>query len=131
MPARCRHSDLSTLTRFILTEQKKHPGATGELSLILSAIQVRPLPSAGPKPPRSNACVLAPPPPPLQTACKAITSAVRRVGLTGLYGMHGSVNSTGDDVKKLDVLSNDIWINTLRHTHLVSIIASVRSMPVS
>ncbi|RYG57395.1 hypothetical protein EON66_00490 [archaeon] len=29
-------------------------------------------------------------------------------------GLHGSVNTTGDDVKKLDILSNEIWINQLK-----------------
>lgn len=91
------NADPSTLTRFILTEQKRHPGASGDLSLILSAIA---------------------------TACKAITAAVRRVGLVNLYGMDGSTNATGDDVKKLDILSNEIWVNALKHTGRVAILAT-------
>ena len=39
-------------------------------------------------------------------ACKGITRAVRKAGIAGLLGMAGEQNSTGDDVKKLDVLSN-------------------------
>jgi fructose-1,6-bisphosphatase len=35
-------------------------------------------------------------------------------GLSGLYGLDGSENSTGDAVKKLDVLANDIFINSLK-----------------
>ena len=36
------------------------------------------------------------------------------VGLMGMYGLDGSTNATGDGVKKLDVLSNDIFVNALR-----------------
>ena len=39
-------------------------------------------------------------------ACKGITRAVRKAGIAGLLGMAGEQNATGDDVKKLDVLSN-------------------------
>ena len=63
-----------TLTRFILSEQQKFATASGDLSIILSAIA---------------------------TACKAISSACRRGALIGLYGLEGSTNSTGDSVKKL------------------------------
>lgn len=51
------------------------------------------------------------------TAIKAISSAVRKAGLAHLQGMAGSVNVTGDDVKKLDVLSNDLVINMLRASY--------------
>ncbi len=46
-------------------------------------------------------------------SCKAITRAVRKAGIAGLYGLAGTENTTGDAVKKLDVLSNDITIKTL------------------
>lgn len=90
-------SDPLTLTRYILTQQRKHPHAKGDLSIILSAIA---------------------------TATKAITSAVRRAGLLSLYGMQGTMNTTGDDQKKLDVIANDIFINSLKHTKLVSVMVS-------
>jgi fructose-1,6-bisphosphatase I len=86
-----------TLTRYILSEQQKHREASGDLSLILSAIA---------------------------TACKAISSAVRRAGLTGLYGADGGSNASGDSVKKLDVLSDEIFCNTLRHTKRVALMVS-------
>uniref|UniRef100_A0A3P9HBI9 Fructose-1,6-bisphosphatase isozyme 2 n=1 Tax=Oryzias latipes TaxID=8090 RepID=A0A3P9HBI9_ORYLA len=47
------------------------------------------------------------------TAIKAISSAVRKAGL----GLAGAVNVTGDDVKKLDVLSNDMVINMLQASY--------------
>ena len=37
-----------------------------------------------------------------------IGSAVGRAGVAQLYGLAGEVNSTGDDQKKLDVMSNDM-----------------------
>ena len=86
-----------TLTRYILGEQQRHKEASGDLTIILSAIA---------------------------TACKAISSAVRRAGLTGLYGVDGGTNATGDCVKKLDVLSDEIWCNSLRHTKRVALLVS-------
>ena len=49
----------------------------------------------------------------IQTACKVIAGAVRKAGIAGLYGLDGSTNSTGDDVKKLDILANDTFISAL------------------
>lgn len=60
----------------------------------------------------------------IELACKVIATSVRRAGLTGLYGLDGSVNSTGDDVKKLDVLSNDIFINSLKFSTKIEVMVS-------
>ena len=49
----------------------------------------------------------------LSLACKVTSQAVRRAGVTGLYGLDGSTNSSGDDVKKLDILANDVFRNAL------------------
>jgi Fructose-1-6-bisphosphatase, N-terminal domain len=93
----CSDSSAVTLTQFVLTEQRKHPEATGDLSIILAAVQ---------------------------TACKTISSAVRRVGLLALHGAHGSTNATGDDVKKLDVISNEVFVNNLIATGRVAVMAT-------
>ena len=58
------------------------------------------------------------------TSCKIITSAVQRAGVAKLYGLAGEVNSTGDDQKKLDVLSNDIMINALKNSGVCSVLVS-------
>lgn len=43
--------------------------------------------------------------------CLCLSNA--ETGIAGLYGLAGSDNSSGDKVKKLDVLSNDIMISAL------------------
>jgi len=60
----------------------------------------------------------------LATSCKLITSAVQRAGVAKLYGLAGEVNSTGDDQKKLDVLSNDMMINALVNSGVCSVLVS-------
>ena len=46
-------------------------------------------------------------------ACKATSRACAKAGIANLFGMAGDQNSSGDDQKKLDVLSNDIFVNAL------------------
>jgi fructose-1,6-bisphosphatase I len=85
MAGQVDHSNPITLSRFILAEKDIQGNA--DLCILFSSIEL---------------------------ACKVIASAVRRAGLSGLYGLDGSENSTGDAVKKLDVLANDIFINSLK-----------------
>lgn len=40
------------------------------------------------------------------------------------YGLAGSSNTTGDDQKKLDVLANDLFINMLKSSYTVYVMAS-------
>lgn len=40
------------------------------------------------------------------------------------YGIAGSTNVTGDQVKKLDVLSNDLVINVLRSSFATCVLVS-------
>jgi fructose-1,6-bisphosphatase I len=86
-----------TLTRFFLQEQRLHPEATGELTQLLNGIL---------------------------TAVKAIQSAVRKAGISKLYGLAGNVNTTGDDQKKLDVLSDELFINMLESSYTTCVLAS-------
>jgi len=60
----------------------------------------------------------------IATSCKLITSAVNRAGVAKLYGLAGEVNSTGDEQKKLDVMSNVMMINALVHSGVCSILVS-------
>ncbi|GMH98945.1 hypothetical protein TrVE_jg3045 [Triparma verrucosa] len=57
-------------------------------------------------------------------SCKQISTAVKRAGIAQLYGLAGEMNSTGDDQKKLDVMSNDIMINALRNSGVCSVLVS-------
>jgi fructose-1,6-bisphosphatase I len=86
-----------TLTRFVLAEQRKTPGATGDLTQLLN-------------------CIL--------TAIKAISSAVRKAGIAKLHGIAGTTNVQGEEVKKLDVLSNDLFINMLRSSFTTCLMVS-------
>jgi hypothetical protein len=40
------------------------------------------------------------------------------------YGLAGSSNTTGDDQKKLDVLANELFINMLKSSYTVYVMAS-------
>lgn len=60
----------------------------------------------------------------MQLACKLIARAVRKAGVANLYGLHGSANASGDDVKKLDVLSNDIMVNALKNSGMCALLVS-------
>jgi fructose-1,6-bisphosphatase I len=48
------------------------------------------------------------------TAVKAISSAVRRAGFVDMFGMAGKTNVQGEDVKKLDVMANELFQNMIR-----------------
>ena len=86
-----------TLTRFILAEQKKHPHATGDFTALMNFIQ---------------------------TAVKAVSSAVRKAGIHSLFGISGTANTSGDEQKKLDVLANDLFINMLKSSYLTCLLVS-------
>jgi len=87
--------DPKTLTRWILDSQP--PDATGDLSIILNSLQL---------------------------ACKIIANAASKAGIYNLYGVAGTENASGDTVKKLDVFSNDVFINCMKFTGRVAIMAS-------
>ncbi len=74
------------LNRFILEEERKHPQATGSLTQALMSIEA---------------------------ATKIIASQVRKAGLAGILGKAGKTNVQGEEVQKLDELSNEIMIDFL------------------
>lgn len=87
--------DPKTLTRWILDSQPAE--ATGDLSLILNSVQL---------------------------ACKIIANAASKAGIYNLYGVAGTENTSGDQVKKLDVFSNDVFINCMKFTGRIAVMAS-------
>nr|1BK4_A Chain A, Protein (fructose-1,6-bisphosphatase) [Oryctolagus cuniculus] len=89
-------TDISTMTRFVMEEGRK-AGGTGEMTQLLNS---------------------------LCTAVKAISTAVRKAGIAHLYGIAGSTNVTGDQVKKLDVLSNDLVMNMLKSSFATCVLVS-------
>eukprot|EP00596_Hydrurales_sp_CCMP1899_P010437 CAMPEP_0119041584 /NCGR_PEP_ID=MMETSP1177-20130426/12575_1 /TAXON_ID=2985 /ORGANISM="Ochromonas sp, Strain CCMP1899" /LENGTH=324 /DNA_ID=CAMNT_0007007755 /DNA_START=146 /DNA_END=1120 /DNA_ORIENTATION=- len=60
----------------------------------------------------------------IQTACKLIARSVRKAGIANLYGSAGSENATGDSQKKLDVLSNDMMVNSLYNSSVCAVLVS-------
>mmetsp|Transcript_27913 Transcript_27913/g.70003 ORF Transcript_27913/g.70003 Transcript_27913/m.70003 type:complete len:333 (+) Transcript_27913:71-1069(+) len=86
-----------TLTHFILKEEKHHPDATGELSILLHAIEI---------------------------ASKYISSKVRCAGLFNLFGAQGVQNVQGENQLKLDVICNDAMIMSLKRSTTVSVMVS-------
>jgi len=60
----------------------------------------------------------------IQSACKAIGAAVRSAGLTGLFGKAGNQNSSGEDQKKLDVFSNELFINLIKSSYTACVMVS-------
>ncbi|KAJ8391707.1 hypothetical protein AAFF_G00086570 [Aldrovandia affinis] len=90
-------TDVWTLTRFVMETGRQAKGSTGELTQLINS---------------------------MLTAIKAISSAVRKAGLAHLQGIAGTVNVTGDQVKKLDVLSNDLVINMLRASYSTCVLVS-------
>ncbi|CAH2230449.1 jg1951 [Pararge aegeria aegeria] len=86
-----------TLTRWVLAQQRTAPTATGDLTQLLNSIQ---------------------------TAVKAIQTAVRKAGIAKLHGISGDTNVQGEEVKKLDVLSNDLFINMLKSSFTACLLVS-------
>jgi fructose-1,6-bisphosphatase I len=74
------------LNRFILEEERRHKRATGSLSLALTAVE---------------------------TATKIISANVRMAGLANVLGKVDRVNVQGEEVQKLDEMSNELLIQHL------------------
>ncbi|EPS98513.1 hypothetical protein FOMPIDRAFT_1024556 [Fomitopsis schrenkii] len=91
-------TDIITLTRHVLSQQFSLGAvATGDLTLLLTAIQ---------------------------TTSKFIATNVRKARLINLVGLAGETNVQGEEQKKLDVLSNDIMINSLRASGKTAVLVS-------
>ncbi|CAK7220438.1 Fructose-1,6-bisphosphatase [Sporothrix bragantina] len=96
MPEQVNYN-IVTLTRFLTEEQTKHAEATGDFTLLCHA---------------------------LQFSFKSIAYYIRRATLINLTGLAGSSNTTGDDQKKLDVISNDLFINVMRSSGRCALLVS-------
>jgi len=86
-----------TIERHILEEQRKHSDATGEFSDLLRDLSL---------------------------ALKVIQREVRRAGIANILGLAGTENVHGDEVKKLDVLADDLIYRAMDHGGHLCVMAS-------
>lgn len=86
-----------TLDEFIIRSEKENPHSSGSFSRLLRDIGI---------------------------AAKIVNREVNKAGLVNILGVAGSTNSTGDDMQKLDVFTNDTFIETLSFSGEVCGIAS-------
>lgn len=83
----------TTLTRYLLEEQRRFPDATGDFTALLADIAI---------------------------AAKMICRGMSRAGLIDILGATGGSNVQGEEVQKLDVLANDTMIRAMDHGgHLI------------
>lgn len=88
---------LVTLEQFIVDQQGLHKEAKGALSKIFRAIEL---------------------------ASKIVNRDVRKAGLIDILGDHGSTNVQGEEVKKLDMIANDVFMNAFRYSGEVCVVIS-------
>lgn len=87
----------TTLGEFIIQKQQDFDYSTGELSRLMNAIKL---------------------------AAKRISNKVNKAGLVDVTGAYGSQNVQGEDQQKLDVLADEIFIQTLIDRDILCGIAS-------
>lgn len=77
------HAARMTLTRFLIEERRRFPGATGELNGLILAVAL---------------------------ACKSLASQVAQGALAGVLGAAEDVNVQGERQQRLDVIANDTFL---------------------
>ena len=87
----------TTLTRFIIEEERQHPEATGEFTGLLTDLSI---------------------------AAKIIARDVNKAGLAEVMGITGRTNVHGEEVQKLDEFANALIISTTDHTGRLAGMAS-------
>ena len=86
-----------TLERHIRDEERKHPGARGVFTRLVSQISL---------------------------ASKIVNAEVNKAGLVEILGLTGHTNIQGEEVQKLDVYANEVFRRALDHTGPVAALAS-------
>ena len=87
----------TSLTHFLIESQRAHAGATGEFTLLMNDIL---------------------------SACKVISNYVNKGDLIGVLGSAETENVQGETQKKLDIITNDVFTNTLMRGGQVAGLAS-------
>ena len=87
----------TTLTQFIIEQQRAIPNASGDFTLLLNDIAA---------------------------ACKRISHEVNRGAMNGMLGSSQTENVQGETQKQLDILTNDIMVEALEWTgHLSGMVS--------
>ena len=89
--------NLTSLQSHVLSEEAKHPNATGDFSWIISAISL---------------------------AGKTIANKVRRARLDDVLGEVGTENIQGESQQKLDVIANEVLLRCLGGRESIAVVAS-------
>ncbi|MDZ7703457.1 MAG: class 1 fructose-bisphosphatase [Trueperaceae bacterium] len=86
-----------TLNRFLVERQQLYPGASGQFTNFMGQIG---------------------------TAAKIISNHMRRAALEGLLGRTGTKNVQGEEVKKLDEIGNEIFVEAFEYVDIVGMLVS-------
>ena len=89
--------NLVSLQTFILEEEARYPGATGEFSWIISAVSL---------------------------AAKIIAHKVRHVRLQEVLGEQGDVNVQGEEQLRMDVIANEVIMRVLGGRSSIAVLGS-------
>lgn len=84
--ADANRTDLMTITRFVLNEQSKYAESRGDFTILINHIVL---------------------------GCKFVCSSVNKAGLAKILGLAGDTNVQGEEQKKLDVISNEVFVKAL------------------
>ena len=87
----------TTLTQYIIDQGRRREGARGAFTALLNDVA---------------------------TACKRTADLVRRGELAGVLGAAGQENVQGEDQKKLDLIANSVFIESMERSGLLAGIAS-------
>jgi fructose-1,6-bisphosphatase I/sedoheptulose-1,7-bisphosphatase len=82
---RAVHARETTLTEFIIGEQRTFPHPTGDFTALVNDIRL---------------------------ACKRIANIVGKGALVGAHGKAGTINVQGEEQAKLDIVANEIFLRT-------------------
>jgi fructose-1,6-bisphosphatase I len=91
------YQKVTTLTEFILAEERKFKHATGSFTLLLTHIE---------------------------NAAKIIASHIKKSGLVDILGQTGKTNVYKEEVMKLDIFSNQLLVDIISSTGHVGALAS-------
>lgn len=98
-------STQTTLTQFIIEQQRNLPEASGDFTLLLNDIAA---------------------------ACKRISHTVNRGSMTGMLGSADTENVQGETQKQLDIITNDIMVEALEWTgHLAGMVSEEIDDPIA